>query len=85
MDYSLLNQLVSIEITQKIQNDSSLRQMLPSPFRWVFKPLYRAFSPGVFHLQKKSIPLALAVRDIHTCQIYHVSIDLWGYTFSTKA
>lgn len=32
----------------------------------------------------RSILLALGIRDVHTYQICHVSIDLWGCNLSTK-
>lgn len=54
--------------------------MLALPFRWVLKLIYRAFSHGVFYLL-----LALGIRDVHTYQICHVSIDLWGHNLSTKS
>lgn len=82
---SLLSQSVSIEI-KPIKKISTVKAKKPSfPFRWVFKTLYRAFYLlEVFTHRKKYIILALGIRVIETNQIYHVSIDLWGYNLSNK-
>lgn len=46
--------LCPLKLHKTIKNESLLKQMLAFPFRWALKLLYRAFSPGVFLLQKYS-------------------------------